>query len=619
MAYNGLNEFILTLESKNQLIRIKEYVNPELEIAEITDRISKSKLQNKALLFENNGTNFPLLINAYGSEERVCLALNTDKFSSIEEEINSIIDNLLSPANSFKSKLKTLGLLKRVSSYFPKISKRKAPCQEVIYNNPDLAMLPVLKCWPFDGGKFITLPVVNTKDPVTSVRNAGMYRMQVMGAAETGMHWHLHKTGARHFTEYLKQKKKIPIAVVLGGDPVYAYCASAPLPDGIDEYMLAGFLRKKSVQLVRCVTQEIEVPSDADIVIEGYVDPMEPLVNEGPFGDHTGFYSLPDNYPKFHVTCITSRKNAVYPATIVGVPPQEDFWLIKASERIFMPLMQKAGLPEVIDISMPDYGVAHNLVIVHIKNEYPGQAQKVAHSLWGMGQMMLNKVLIITDKNPQNENEVYKSILENADFSKNMFFSSGPMDALEHAGNTFAYGGKLAIDNTSKSISKSEKWTIEQQDKIRNFCKESNEIFEVNSFLLQYKIILIEVENSVSFNNELFLKNFSSEKIIPYCLILCDKGLPINNKDLILWHCLANVDPTRDIKKLMINSDSIVIIDGTSKPHIKNPWPNPVYSDKNTIEKVDLNWKKYGFTDFEISPSQIIHNLLTNEGFEKLK
>jgi 4-hydroxy-3-polyprenylbenzoate decarboxylase len=619
MAYNGLNEFVLALESKNQLIRIKEYVNTELEIAEITDRISKSKLQNKALLFENNGTNFPLLINAYGSEERVCLALNTDKFSSIEEEINSIINNLLSPANSFKSKLKTLGLLKRVSSYFPKISKRKAPCQEVIYNNPDLAMLPVLKCWPFDGGKFITLPVVNTKDPVTSVRNAGMYRMQVMGAAETGMHWHLHKTGARHFSEYLKQKKKIPIAVVLGGDPVYAYCASAPLPDGIDEYMLAGFLRKKSVQLVRCITQEIEVPSDADIVIEGYVDPMEPLVNEGPFGDHTGFYSLPDNYPKFHVTCITSRKNAVYPATIVGVPPQEDFWLIKASERIFMPLMQKAGLPEVIDISMPDYGVAHNLVIVQIKNEYPGQAQKVAHSLWGMGQMMLNKVLIITDKNPQNENEVYKSILENADFSKNMFFSSGPMDALEHAGNTFAYGGKLAIDNTSKSISKSEKWTIEQQDKIRNFCKESNEIFEVNSFLLQYKIILIEVENSVSFNNELFLKNFSSEKIIPYCLILCDKGLPINNKDLILWHCLANVDPARDIKKLMINSDSIVIIDGTSKPHIKNPWPNPVYSDKNTIEKVDLNWKKYGFTDFEISPSQIIHNLLTNEGFEKLK
>ncbi len=619
MAYNGLNEFVLALESKNQLIRIKEYVNPELEITEIADRISKSKLQNKALLFENNGTNFPLLINAYGSEERVCFALNADKFSTIESEINTIIDSLLAPANSLKAKLKTLGLLKRVSSYFPKISKRKAPCQEVVYNNPDLSMLPILKCWPFDGGKFITLPVVNTKDPVTGVRNAGMYRMQVFSAKETGMHWHLHKTGARHFAEYLKQKKKIPIAVILGGDPVYAYCASAPLPDGIDEYMLAGFLRKKSVKLVKCLTQDIEVPADADIVIEGYVDPMESLVNEGPFGDHTGFYSLPDNYPKFHITCITSRKNAVYPTTIVGVPPQEDYWLIKASERIFMPLMQKASLPEVIDISMPDYGVAHNLVIVQIKNEYPGQAQKVAHSLWGMGQMMLNKVLIITDKNPHNENEVYKSILENTDFSKNMFFSSGPMDALEHAGNTFAYGGKLAIDDTCKLVSSNEKWTIEQQQKTIDFCKASNDVFEINKFLLEYRILLIEVESSININVNDFLNNFISINIVPSCLILCDKGLPITNKDLILWHCLANIDPVRDIKKQMLNSSSIVIIDGTSKPHIKNPWPNPVYSDKETIARIDLKWKNYGFSDFEISPSQTIHNLVTNEGFEKLK
>jgi 4-hydroxy-3-polyprenylbenzoate decarboxylase len=480
-------------------------------------------------------------------------------------------------------------------------------------------MLPILKCWPFDGGKFITLPVVNTKDPVTGTRNAGMYRMQVFGSKVTGMHWHLHKTGARHFAEYLKQKKKIPIAVILGGDPVYAYCASAPLPDGIDEYMLAGFLRKKSVQLVKCLTQDIEVPADADIVIEGYVDPMEPLVNEGPFGDHTGFYSLPDYYPQFHVTCITSRKNAVYPTTIVGVPPQEDFWLIKASERIFLPLMQKAGLPEVIDMSMPDYGVAHNLVIVQIKNEYPGQAHKVAHSLWGMGQMMLNKVLIITDKNPQNENEVYKSILENANFTKNMFFSSGPMDALEHAGNTFAYGGKLAIDNTSKTVSVYEGWTKEQQNKIFDFCKSSKYVFEINSFLLKYRILLIEIESALNFNTNEFLNYFSTNKIVPSCFIFCDKGLPINNKELVLWHCLANIDPTRDIKKQLLNSEYIVIIDCTSKPHIKNPWPNPVYSDKKTIEKVNLNWKKYGFTDLEISSSQIIHNLLTNDGFEKLK
>lgn len=616
MAYNGLNEFILALESKNQLVRIKEFVNPELELAEITDRISKSKIQNKALLFENNGTNFPLLINAYGSEERVCMALNTDKFSTIEDEINSIIDNLLLPANSFKSKLKTLGLLKRVSSYFPKISKRKAPCQEVIYANPDLSILPILKCWPFDGGKFITLPVVNTKDPLTSIRNAGMYRMQVFGTKETGMHWHLHKTGARHFTEYLKQKKKIPIAVILGGDPVYAYCASAPLPDGIDEYMLAGFLRKKSVQLVKCITQDIEVPSDADIVIEGYVDPMESLVNEGPFGDHTGFYSLPDNYPKFHVTCITSRKNAVYPTTIVGIPPQEDYWLIKASERVFLPLMQKAGLPEVIDMSMPDYGVAHNLVIVQIKNEYRGQAQKVAHSLWGMGQMMLNKVLIITDKSPKNEDDIYKSILENADFIKNMFFSSGPMDALEHAGNQFAFGGKLAIDNTYSNSEIIEGWNQDKQKIIINFCNEKKEIINVNSFLLNYRILLVQVENSEGFNSELFLKEIIDNNIFPTSLIICDKGLP-DTKELILWHCLANIDPSRDVKIKQFDLNPIVIIDCTSKPHTKNPWPNPVYSDKETISVVDSKWLKYGFSEFEKSPSQIIHNLITNEGFEK--
>ena len=345
MSYNGLQEFIKVLEENGQLIRIKEYVNPELEITEITDRISKSKNQNKALLFENNGTAFPLLINAYGSEKRICLALNTPSLSTIENEIKGLINKFLNPINSFKEKINILFLLKNLSSYFPYVSKKAASCQDVINKNPDFSSLPVLKCWPHDGGKFITLPVVNTKDPVTGIRNAGMYRMQIFNSTETGMHWHLHKTGARHFEEYLKLKKGIPVAVVLGGDPVYAYCASAPLPDGIDEYILAGFLRKKRVRLVKCVTQDIDVPADADIILEGYIDPTEQLVNEGPFGDHTGFYSLPDNYPKFHISCVTHRKNAIYPATIVGIPPQEDYWLIKASERIFLPLMQKASLP----------------------------------------------------------------------------------------------------------------------------------------------------------------------------------------------------------------------------------------------------------------------------------
>ncbi|PIP55324.1 MAG: menaquinone biosynthesis decarboxylase [Bacteroidetes bacterium CG23_combo_of_CG06-09_8_20_14_all_32_9] len=619
MPYNGLSEFVLALEAKEQLLRITGYVNPELEITEITDRISKSKSQNKALLFENTGTQFPLLINAFGSEDRICTALNIDNFSAVENDINSTIERLLLTPQNFKAELKTLRLLKKISSYFPKISKRHAPCQYVVYKKPDLAMLPILKCWPFDGGKFITLPIVNTKNPISGIRNAGMYRMQVFSATETGMHWHLHKTGAKHFSEYLKQKKKIPIAVILGGDPVYSYCASAPLPDGIDEYLLAGFLRKKRVNLVKCLTQDIEVPSDADFVIEGFVDPMQPLVNEGPFGDHTGFYSLPDNYPVFHVTCITRRKNAIYPATVVGVPPQEDFWFIKASERIFLPLLQKAGLPEVIDINMPCFGVAHNLVIVQIKNEYPGQAQKVAHSLWGMGQMMLNKVLVVTTKNPHNEEKVYQSILENIDFSQNLFFSDGPLDALEHATNQFAYGGKLLIDDTCNSASPKIFWTVNEQNIIYKHCKELNKVIEINSILLKYRIILLQIENSESFNPEIFIKNIYQNNFHLKCLILCDKGLNIYNKDIVLWHCLANIDPLRDIKKIIINTDKVLFIDGTSKPHLKKPWPNPVYSNKETISKINEIWVKLGFSEFEKSPSQAIHNLITNDGYEKQK
>ncbi len=616
MAYNGLNEFVKILEAKNQLIRIKEYVNPELEIAEVADRISKSASQNKALLFENNGTNFPLLINAYGNKERICIALNINSFEALENEFNSIINNLLQPKTTLKSKINTLLQLKKISSYFPKSIKHNAPCQEIINKNPTLSSLPILKCWTFDGGKFITLPVVNTKDPVTGIRNAGMYRMQVFGKTETGMHWHLHKTGARHFSEYLKLKKKIPIAVVLGGDPVYAYCASAPLPDGIDEYILAGFLRKKSVKLIKCITQALEVPADADFVIEGFVDPTEPLVNEGPFGDHTGFYSLPAHYPLFHITCITNRKNAIYPATIVGIPPQEDYWLIKASERIFLPLMQKTSLPEVIDINMPDYGVAHNLVIVQIKNEFVGQAHKVAHSLWGMGQMFLNKILIITTQNPHDEVQVYQSILSN-NINDLLFFSSGPLDALEHASTNFAFGGKMAIDITNASNNKSYLWNKEEQNTVIALLKALN-IADINLYLLKYRIILMQSTTSTSLNYETILSKFIEKKLVPNCIVLCDKGLALNNKKLVLWHCLANIDTIRDIKKININNEQTVLFDCTSKPQIKSPWPNPVYSSKQTISKIDTIWNKLGFSEFEKSPSHIITHLLTNDGFEKV-
>ncbi len=616
MIYNGLSDFIKVLESNNELIRIKEFVNPEFEIAEITDRISKSKNQNKALLFENTGTSYPLLINAYGNEKRMGLALHSEHISSVENEINITIEKFLKPPSSLKDKISILSLLRKLSSSFPSISGKKAPCQEIVMKDPDLSKLPVLTCWPHDGGAFITLPVVNTKDPVTGVRNAGMYRMQVKGKKETGMHWHLHKTGARHFDEYLKQKKKIPVAVILGGDPVYAYCASAPLPDGIDEYILAGFLRKKKVTLVKCLTQDIEVPSDADFVIEGYVDPSEPLQTEGPFGDHTGFYSLPDKYPLFHVTCITHRRNAIYPATIVGIPPQEDYWLIKASERIFLPLMQKAGLPEVININMPDFGVAHNLVIVQIKNQYPGQAHKVAHALWGMGQMMLNKVLVITDIDPFNLQAIWDRMLK-SDVTKNFLFSTGPMDALEHSTDIFAFGGKLAIDITLSVENPGEEVKIADINNVTDLLKECPGIVHLNRSLLGKGIWLITAKENPLEKITGYLNKLSDISILPRFVVFCDQGLDIYNSNLVLWSILANTDPVRDIKKIKAGNVTVLLINGMSKPSGNKSWPNPVYSSKNTIEKINSVWSSIGFEAFEESPSQVIHNMIVNDGFER--
>jgi len=608
MAYNGLLEFIKHLESNNQLIRIKQFVNPELEITEITDRISKSKQQNKALLFENNGTNFPLLINALGNKERICSALNISDFEQVENDITNYIKLFTSNQESISGKFKTLMTLKKLSNVFPKIVNKKAECQQNIIKNPDLSVLPILKCWPYDGGKFITLPIVHTKDPINWKRNVGMYRMQVFNSTTTGMHWHLHKTGAKHFNEYKKLNKNIPIAVVLGGDPVYTFCASAPLPEGVDEYLLAGFLRKQKVKLVKCITQDIEVPIDADIVIEGYVNPSEELAFEGPFGDHTGFYSLPDYYPKFHVTCITHRNNAVYPATIVGIPPQEDFWMIKASERIFLPFMKFAAIPEILDINMPDFGVAHNLVIVQIKNDYKGQPQKVAHSLWGLGQMMFNKVLIITDSNPQNEKMVLEKILKCDNLVDRIFFSSGPMDVLEHASLNFAYGGKMAIDLTN--IIETEDKDTAANELIYNTISE-NGFINFNKKLLKNKCLVINVLNK-KHKDELieFIKNEISEISI---VVICDNNIN-NNSRILLWHCLANFEPLRDF--IYIKNKNIVILDCTSKPYLKQ-WPNPVFSYKETILKVNKLWEQLGFNIIESSLSQDIYKLIENEGYIK--
>jgi 4-hydroxy-3-polyprenylbenzoate decarboxylase len=413
MVCNGLQAFIHLLEKEGELIRVREFVNPILEITEITDRISKLPDGGKALLFENTGTPFPLLINALGSEKRMAMAFGRDNPDSIRDEITTLFHKLTTPKESVWEKLKMLPELKEVSSWMPErgrgrgigigTGRGRGTCQEVMMSEPDLFRLPILKCWPADGGRFITLPAVHTIHPETGSPNVGMYRMQVFDKNLTGMHWHRHKTGAAHFTKYKSLGRKMPVTVTLGGDPACMYAATAPMPENMDEYLLAGFLRKKPVQLVKCLTNDLYVPEDVDFVIEGYVDPEEELILEGPFGDHTGFYSLADYYPKFHVTCITHRKNAVYPATIVGIPPMEDAWIGKATERIFLSPIRLTMIPELTDMDLPFPGVAHNISIVKINKTYPGQAVKVMNSLWGAGQMMFNKILVVVDDKAEAE------------------------------------------------------------------------------------------------------------------------------------------------------------------------------------------------------------------------
>jgi 4-hydroxy-3-polyprenylbenzoate decarboxylase len=447
MPYNSLQDFLQVLTREGELKRIGYPVNPELQIAEIADRVMKSS--GPALLFENVvGKKIPVLINAFGSAKRMALGLGVPDIEEVAREVEKLVQT--KPPKSFKDKLHLLAELIRLAGIPPKLVK-EGPCQAVIHRDPDLSMLPVLTCWPGDGGPFITLPAVFSKDPRKGTRNVGLYRMQVYDRRTTGMHWHLHKVGARHYQQQKAETGRMELAVCLGGDPALIYAATAPLPDQIDEILFTGFLRKKGVELVPAVTVDVEVPANADIVIEGYVDPSEPLRREGPFGDHTGFYSLADDYPVFHVTCITHRPNPVYLTTIVGRPPMEDAFIGKATERIFLPLL-RVTLPEIIDMNLPVHGVFHNLAIVSIKKEYPAHARKVMHALWGMGQMMFTKTLIIVDHdiNVHDLAEVTWIAGNHMDPKRDVILVDGPVDVLDHAAPLMGYGSKIGIDATRK-------------------------------------------------------------------------------------------------------------------------------------------------------------------------
>jgi 4-hydroxy-3-polyprenylbenzoate decarboxylase len=627
MAYRSLSHFVDVLEKSGELVRINTPVSPNLEITEIADRAVKNG--GKALLFVQNGTSFPVLINSLASDRRICLALGVEHLEEIEHKIGHLFHELTSARKSFLAKLKLIPSLRELSSWFPSHSKSRGVCQQVVMDPPDLSRLPVLTCWPFDGGPFITLPCVHTRHPETGATNLGMYRMQVFGPTLTGMHWHLHKGSAAHFRRYKELGLKMPVTVTLGGDPAYMYAATAPLPENVDEYLLAGFLRTRRVELVRCLTNDLEVPGDVDFVIEGYVDPAEELITEGPFGDHTGFYSLADLYPRFHVTCITHRTDAIYPATIVGIPPMEDGWIGKATERIFLMPVKMTVAPEVTDMHMPVEGVFHNITLATITKHFPGQAVKTISAMWGAGQMMFNKIMAVFDDGfPLHDySSAIRTILQNTDVINDIHFMKGPMDVLDHASSRFAYGSKLGIDATTKL-------SVERGvDKPAYIVKvDELKLREVYPLIrgfgmkllrdgLPLLIVQINKDNPVSIHalvQEWVTKEYISGIKV---LVFVDAGVDADDQGQVVWLVANNIDPVRDCfypEGEHGERFPMLCIDGTSKSNahdgFNRDWPNIILMDDKTIQKVDSIWDQLHISSFVPSPSLKYKQLVSRSG-----
>jgi 4-hydroxy-3-polyprenylbenzoate decarboxylase len=457
MPLDSLAEFVAAIERTGALVRVRHPVRTRLEMAEIADRVMKSEGGGPALLFEapvlddGSTASMPVGINLFGSMGRMGLALGVERLDAIGERIAELLQ--LKVPDTLFGKLAMLPKLAEVAKFPPRTRSGRPACQEVVLRDAEVNLdrLPALQTWPGDGGRYLTMPMVITRDPASGVRNVGMYRVQLTGRDLVVMHWQRHKVGAAHWRELADRGERMPVVIAMGGDPASIYSASAPLPPTIDEFLFAGFLRRAPVELAAAITCDLEVPGAADLVLEGYIDPAEPLALEGPFGDHTGFYSLADYYPRVHVTCVTMRRQPIFPATLVGKPPMEDFYLGHATERIFLPLL-RLTTPEIVDYHMPAYGIFHTLVFVAIDKQYPGHAYKVMNALWGAGLMSLAKVIVVLDKwvNVRNPDEAWWVALNNIDPERDVRFTMGPIDVLDHSSRGFTYGSKMGIDATRK-------------------------------------------------------------------------------------------------------------------------------------------------------------------------
>ncbi len=578
-AYRNLNGFLNGLKACGELKIITTPVSPLLEISRYTDRESKKPDGGRALYFQNvKGCRFPVATNIFGSPRRICMALGVADLDELADRVRTYID--FNPPGSLKEALNIIPMAINAAKFVPRTYRgRQAPCQAVVHTGTavDLTTLPVLHCWPQDGGPFVTLPLVFTKSPETGKRNVGMYRLQLFDRNTTGMHWHIHKDGSHYYSEYIRLNRRMPVSVAIGADPATTYAATAPLPRGIDEMLMAGFIRKKPVRMVKCLTNDLEVPAEAEFVLEGYVDPGE-MRREGPFGDHTGYYSLADDYPVFHVTAITHRKNPVYNATLVGPPPMEDCYLAKATERLFLPMLQTV-FPEIVDYWFPWEGVFHNIVIIALEKAYACHAPRIMSGLWGQGQMSFCKAIVIVDKsvNPQDPQAVLAELVSKLDLTTDITLSKGVLDVLDHASPNVNFGHKIGIDLTARmgdepprNQSRNTRDPLDAKN-LATAVKNAAGAITGHRPLLEeqpmpagaHKVLALNItKTEAASGRDIGRALLDSEPLKGYSIfLLFDAAIDLSNPSGLLWKLFNNTDPGRD----MIICDGRVAVDASIK------------------------------------------------------